>query len=202
MKTLITCLFVGFMSALSVAQKPVQQSHLFKMSVGGYRFKDHFTLVDKIQGYSFGITYERLVARHWSIALGLEYCVNDNAIHELKTLFNNINLPDKEHRFAFSYDFRYYLKQAGSGLYFGNAIGFQKLKNAELIYGTDCINCPNNGYSLHDTYALSDRLTFGYQELIDNKWVAGISVGYEFRVPGFYRLISSPQISIQLGFAK
>jgi hypothetical protein len=205
MKILTTCLFICFVSSLSMAQKPPASSQLYRFSVGKYQFDDPFKLVNKIEGYSLGLDYERLFLRHWSLSFGFEYGINNNAVPGLKIRNPNINLPEKEHRFALNHDLRYYLLyRPGSGIYLGNSVSIQYLYKGEVAQSCDALACSNinGGFKVYNSKALVDRLTIGYQIFIDSKAIVGVSIGYEFRFQSSYGIIRSPEISVHIGFAK
>jgi hypothetical protein len=130
----------------------------------------------------------------------MEYCVNSNSAIEFKKRRPTLTLPQKEHRFAFDNEARYYIKKKGTGFYFGNALAFQKLYNivcVSLCHSFDC-----NPYSVYNPYAIADRLSCGYQTFVADKMIIGVSIGYEARFIGFYEPVYSSQIGLHFGFVK
>ncbi len=210
MKKSITLPFL-FMAFIAFAQPKIHSitssdailpKQLFKISGGYYRMNDRHKLVNYIVGNSFSLSYERLSSRHFSMIFGIEYSRNNNPIFELKKRYTDINLPEKEERFSFFYETRFYKSKAGSGFYFSNSTAFQKQVNSELSFLHDCINCPDHSYFIYDTYAPSERFNIGYQRFINKKLNLGIIIGYELRLIFFKQLSHGPQMSIQIGFGK
>jgi hypothetical protein len=200
LKTLILSSIIAFSATLSMAQNPLTNKQMFKINVGKFQFDDEFNPGSKIEGYSLGVTYELLFARRWSMSVGLEYCRNDNGVNGVRASGRVLDLPDKEHRYAFSYGFRYYFKKAGSGFYLGNAVAFQRVRNELTVSNCHPINC--NPYSVGNRNTFADRFTIGYQTFIDSKAIVGMSIGYEFRKSWFLGFTRSPQIALHIGFAK
>jgi hypothetical protein len=205
-KTLIFSSIIAFSATFSMAQNPLTNKQMFKINVGKFQFEDVFNPGSKIEGYSLGVTYELLFARRWSMAVGLEYCRNDNGVNGLRASGINfgggkpLDLPDKEHRFAFSYDFRYYFKRAGSGFYLGNAVAFHRVRNVLAVSNCEPVNC--NPFSVGSWSTFADRFSIGYQTFIDSKAIVGLSIGYEIRPYFSSGYIRSPQIGLHIGFAK
>jgi hypothetical protein len=201
-KTLIFCLFFAFFTPLSMAQNRFTDKQFVKVNIAKFQFADPLDFVGQIDGYSLGVTYELLLSRHWSMSGDLEYATNDNIVKSLMTITRFPDLPKREHRFAFLYDFRYYFKKAGSGFYVGNAVGMQRVYN-DVSYQS-CNNglCPP--YYIHKSLTIIDRLSVGYQTFFTPKTIVGISLGYgfEYRVKSYGHFGRVPQIAIHFGLVK
>jgi hypothetical protein len=205
----ILSFFLFQFSNLLIAQNNVLtenlSKNLYKISMGSNYFYDNYIFKDKVIGFNVGLGYERTFARKWSWGIGLEGFFNKNAVPKVKMLYDKkdeIHLPRLEERYTFYQEIKHYFSKAGSGFYISNLTNLQWVHNGVLTSVYDCNSCPNLSNELYDSFAYSDRLSWGYQKFINQKVFWGFAVGYELRFSIYQKMVTSPQIAFQIGFNK